>query len=61
MTFRPIYDSQVICCMPEKHNILEVNGIEFNPNSAGVDFRRQHLASVDVRFWRLKSIPALKE
>ena len=23
------------------------------------NFRRQNLASVDVRFWRLKSIPAL--
>ena len=27
--------------------------------SAGVDFRRQNLTSADVRFWRLKSIPAL--
>ena len=32
-----------------------------NPYSAGIDFRRQNLTSVDVRFWRLKSIPALKE
>ena len=30
----------------------------FNPFSAGIDFRRQN---IDVRFWRLKSIPALKE
>ena len=29
--------------------------------SAGVDFRRQNLTSVDFRFWRLKSIPALKD
>ena len=29
--------------------------------SAGIDFRRQNLTSVDVRFWRLKSITALKE
>ena len=27
---------------------------------AGIDFGRQNLKSVDVRFWRLKSIPALK-
>ena len=27
--------------------------------NAGIDFSRQNLASVDVRFWRLKSIPAL--
>ena len=27
--------------------------------SAGVDFSRQNLTSTDVRFWRLKSIPAL--
>ena len=25
--------------------------------SAGIDFSRQNLTSVDVRFWRLKSIP----
>ena len=29
-----------------------------NPYSAGIDFGRQNLTSVDVRFWRLKSIPA---
>ena len=28
-------------------------------SSAGIDFRRQNLTSTDVRFWRLKSIPAL--
>ena len=28
----------------------------FNPYSAGIDFRRQNLTSVDVRFWRLKVI-----
>ena len=27
--------------------------------SADIDFRRQNLASIDVRLWRLKSIPAL--
>ena len=32
-----------------------------NPYSAGIDFSRQNLTSVDVRFWRLKSTPALKE
>ena len=31
----------------------------FNPYSAGIDFSRQNLTSVDVIFWRLKSIPAL--
>ena len=30
-----------------------------NPYSAGIDFSRQNLTSVDVRFWRLKSIHAL--
>ena len=28
--------------------------------SVGIDFRRQNLTSTDVRFWRLKSIPALQ-
>ena len=32
-----------------------------NPYSAGIDFSRQNLTSVDVRFWRLKSIPALQD
>ena len=32
----------------------------YNSFSAGIDFRRQNLTSTDVRFWRLKSIPALK-
>ena len=27
--------------------------------SSGTDFSRQNLTSVDVRFWLLKSIPAL--
>ena len=30
-----------------------------NSYSAGIDFIRQNLTSVDVRFCRLKSIPAL--
>ena len=29
-----------------------------NPYSAGIDFSRQNQPSVDVWFWRLKSIPA---
>ena len=29
--------------------------------SAGTDFSRQNLTSIDVRFWRLRSTPALKE
>ena len=33
----------------------------FLPYSAGIDFRRQNLTSTDVRFGRLKSIPALEE
>ena len=27
---------------------------------AEIDFRRQILTSIDVRIWRLKSVPALK-
>ena len=32
----------------------------FNSFIAGIDFRRQNLTSVDVRFWRLKSILAIE-
>ena len=31
----------------------------FNPYNAWIDFSRQNLTSVDVRFWRRKSITAL--
>ena len=31
----------------------------FSPYSAATDFRRQNLTSLDVRFWRLKSVPTL--
>ena len=31
----------------------------FYSYSAGIDFSRQNLTSTDVRFWRLKSFPAL--
>ena len=31
----------------------------FSCYSARIEFRRQNLTSTDVRFWRLKSIPAL--
>ena len=33
----------------------------FNPFNAGIVFIRQNLTSVYVRFWRIKTIPALKE
>ena len=39
-----------------KHHLCELT---LNPYSAGIDFSRQNLTSVDVRFWRLKSISAL--
>ena len=32
----------------------------FNPLSAGTVFRRQNMTSVDVRFWRLKTVPHCK-
>ena len=38
---------------------LYIIAIALNPHSAGIVFRRQNLTSVDVRFWRPKSIPAL--
>ena len=33
----------------------------FNPFSAGTDFRRQNLTSIDVTSWRAKSTHSLKE
>ena len=37
-----------------------VNMWQFDPFSAGTVFLRQNLASVDVIFWRIKTIPALE-
>ena len=34
---------------------------EVKPFSAGTVFIRQNLTSVDARFWRIKTVPALKE
>ena len=42
---------------------MQINGYHaamvLNPYSSGIDFSRQNMTYVDVRFWRLKSIPAL--
>ena len=40
-------------------SIVIIRALGVNPYSAGIDFSRQNLTSADVRFWRLKSIPAL--
>ena len=34
---------------------------KFNPFRAGTVFSRRNPTSVDVRFWRLKTVPALEE
>ena len=38
---------------------LIIYGSFLNSYRAGIDFNRQNLTSIDVRFWRLKPIPAL--
>ena len=40
----------------ENIHVITVRG---NPYSAGIDFSRQNLTSIDVEFWRLNSISAL--
>ena len=45
--------------MPTIHSLIP-RRCSFNSLSAGIDFRHQNLTSTDVRFWRLKSIYALK-
>ena len=64
--------SQVENCasMDESFPVADIEGVRgfisvfsenkfFNSYSAGIDFSRQNQTSVDVRFWRLKSVPAL--
>ena len=41
--------------------ILQSQSLYFNPFSAGTVFKRQILTYVDVRFWRIKTVPALKK
>ena len=48
ITWCPIVFNNILC------------SAEVNSFSAGTVFRRQNLTSKGVRFWRLKSIPALK-
>ena len=46
-----------LCCISFTETALSV----ISSYSAGIDFRRQNLTSIDVRFRRLKTVPALKE
>ena len=53
-----------VSCLQGQHAVevhCEMQWGIVKPFSAGTDFRRHNLTSVDVRLWRLKSIPALKE
>ena len=57
-----IYDFGSTSCGILKANLAKDNSYPvINPNSAEIDLSRQNLTSVDVKFWRLKSIPALLE
>ena len=51
----PIADQSLSYIFMDVKNISTT----FSSYSAGIDFSRQNLTSGDVRFWRLKSIPAL--
>ena len=56
----------VIVCYVKWHlciHQLQTNwpDMKINPFSAGIDSICQNLTSVDIRLWRLKSIPSLKE
>ena len=46
---------------PVDHVKIVAEGQEFrlNPHSAGIKFKRRNLKFVDVKFWRLKTIPAM--
>ena len=39
--------------------VLQYIGVYFYSFSTEINFSRQNLTSIDVSFWRLKSIPAL--
>ena len=55
--------SSCFCCIDSASmRILEIkNMFVFNPSSAGIVFLRQNLTSIDVRFWRKKTVPSLRE
>ena len=63
-------DKQLRQCRSKTNNFENNLGVRQRKNlssflinlySAVIDFSRQNLTSVDVRVWRLKSIPALQE
>ena len=47
--------------MDLSRDIVISNLLYVKLSHAGTVFRRQNLTSVDVRFWRLKTVSALKE
>ena len=53
-TERPMTHAAVVPAKLAGSHFLQI--LSINPFSAGIDFRRQNLTSVDVRLWRLKSI-----
>ena len=44
--------------IPPDYNYKYIEINRGNPFSAGIDFRSQNLMPVDVRFWRVNSVPA---
>ena len=68
-SFRPTYtfvwkaSECTVCDLKYYHQYTECQMLYYNycpnPYSAGMDFSRRNLTSIDVRFWRQKSIPAL--
>ena len=55
------YGKQILNFVSICSNLQRMMLLNVKHYSAGTDFKRQNLTSVDVRFWRLKSIPTLKE
>ena len=51
-TFMMKYNCKITIWYIGLYKIIQL----FNPYSAGTDFSRQNLTSIDVRFWRLKSM-----
>ena len=56
----PVYTYNMVSFVKSHENLLQyIMVCTINPYSTGIDFSRQNLTSVEVKFWRLKSIPAL--
>ena len=57
-----VRNDEISCvCSQTKLNVPDIDSMLANPCSAETVFIRQNLSFVEVRFWRIKTVPTMKE